>query len=96
MKSDFLLGTLKITPEARAVLRRLPYDLIARHAVCEHGLISPSERRTNDVGLQTLGRIVSRYRADPTDPQSPFILIVTETTWRETKITLEPVKSNAT
>lgn len=96
MQSNFLLGTLKITPDARAALKRLPYDLIARHAIGEHGQVSPSERKANAMGLQTLGRIVSRYRSDPTDPDSPWVLIVTETTWRETKVSLEPVKSRAT
>lgn len=95
MQSKFLLGTLKITPDARRALRRLPYDLIARHAICEHGHISPAEQRSNHVALQSLGRIVSRYRADPTDKNSDYVVITTEATWRETTVSLEKAKENA-
>lgn len=95
MQSKFLLGALKITPDARRALGRLPYDLIARHAICEHGLISPAERRNNISALQSLGRIVSRYRADPTDKHTDFIVIVTEATWRETTVSLERAKAQA-
>jgi hypothetical protein len=40
MQTNFLLGTLQLTPEARMTLKRLPYDLVARHAINEHGLIT--------------------------------------------------------
>lgn len=89
MRANFLLGNLKVTPAARRILQRLPYDLLARHAICEHGHISAAEKRMNEVGLKTLGRIVSRYRSDPTDAKAPFILVVTESTWNETVISVE-------
>ena len=40
MQSNLLLGALKITEPARLVLKRQPYDLLARLAVNEHGLIT--------------------------------------------------------
>jgi hypothetical protein len=96
MQTQFLLGELKITPDARRALRRLPYDLVARHAICEHGVISPSERRANELGLRTLGRIISRYRSDPTNQHSDWVVVVTEPTWRCTNIYLEARSETAT
>jgi hypothetical protein len=89
MQSMFLLGQIKITPAARRTLKRLPYDLIARHSVLDHGQIDESQWAENELGLRTMGRILSRYRVDPTDPDTSFVLIVTEETWRETVISLE-------
>jgi hypothetical protein len=63
--------------------------LIARHAIGDHGQVSDEQRAANERGLQTLGRIVSRYRADPTDKNTQYILIVTEETWKETLVGLE-------
>ena len=40
MQANFLLGALAITPQAQLILKRIPLDLIARHAVNEHGLIT--------------------------------------------------------
>ena len=89
MKSDFLLGTLKITPAAKKVLKRLPYDLICRHAIGDHGLITPEEKRTNERAKSTLGKIVSRYRSDPTDETSKSVLVTTERQWTETVVSIE-------
>jgi hypothetical protein len=86
MQTNFLLGELKITDPARLVLRRLPFDLICRHAINEHGQINEEERRANDDGMQTLGPIISRYKADPTDPHSVQVVIQTRATWDETLI----------
>ncbi len=89
MQTNFLLGTLKITEPARLVLKREPYDLIARHAINEHGEITPAEKKANELGMKTLGPIVSRYKADPTNPRSPKVLITTKTAWSETIVSVE-------
>ena len=89
MQSNFLLGALKISDGARAALRRIPHDLIARHAINEHGSLSIRERRCNEVGMKTLGEIISRYPIDPTDPSLGHVMVVTEAHWGETAVVLE-------
>lgn len=89
MQSNFLLGEIKLTPDVRMKLKRIPLDLIARHAVNEHGNISKHEARNNELGMETLGAIVSRYKADPTDPRSPDVVIYTRETWDETVVYLD-------
>lgn len=89
MRTNFLLGTLQLTPQARMILKRLPYDLVARHAINEHGLITDAERVQNALSMMTLGPIVSRYRADPTNPKSKLIRVETLATWSETLISVE-------
>lgn len=89
MQTNFLLGELKITEPARMKLKRLPFDLICRHAINEHGDITERERKANERGMQTLGPIISRYKADPTDPASRRIVIRTHATWSETTVELE-------
>lgn len=39
--------------------------------------------------MDLLGPIVSRYKADPTDPHSPNIVIYTRETWDETVVYLD-------
>ncbi len=89
MQTNFLLGALKITEPARIALRRQPYDLIARHAINEHGLISAKERTENERSMRTLGPIVSRYMVDPTNPRSKTIVVETKECWDETLIYLD-------
>ena len=89
MQTNFLLGALRLTEPARLALKRQPYDLVCRHAINDHGRISKSERAMNELSMMTLGPIISRYRADPTDPQSKNIIILTKDTWSETLIALE-------
>ena len=72
------------------ILKRQPYDLLARHALNEHGLLTPDEIRANIVGLETCGEILSRYPADPTNPKSSRITIRTMASWHETLIAVEP------
>ena len=86
MGSNFLLGHLKIIECARFVLKRQPYDLIARHAINEHGHITEAERVENKRGIRTLGPGISRYRSDPTNQQSPIVTIVTRELWDETLV----------
>ena len=89
MQTNFLLGVLKLTEPARMALKRQPYDLIARHAVNEHGNITKEEREANEKGMRTIGPIVSRYKSDPTNPKSPNILVYTRDRWDETIIALD-------
>lgn len=89
MQTNFLLGTLKLTETARMALKRQPFDLIARHAVNEHGLITAKERANNEKSMKTLGPILSRYKLDPTDPRSPNVIIYTRDKWDETLVALE-------
>jgi hypothetical protein len=89
MQANFLLGKLKITEDARLVLKRQPFDLLARHAINEHGAITTVEMAKNLDGMKTLGPIMSRYRANPTDPNSPNVLVLTKDTWCETVISVE-------
>lgn len=89
MQTNFLLGSLQLTQQARMTLKRLPYDLVARHAINEHGSITARERKQNAESMLTIGPIVSRYRADPTDPKSRYVLIETNATWETTLISIE-------
>lgn len=89
MQTNFLLGTLQLTTQVQAVLKRVPYDLVARHAINEHGLITDAERRQNAMSMLTIGPITSRYKADPTDPRSPHVVIKTDAVWGSTLISLE-------
>ena len=43
MYSNFLLGNLRITEGAQIKLKRIPYDLICRHAINEHGALTYRE-----------------------------------------------------
>lgn len=88
MQSNFLLGVLKLTEPARLALKRQPYDLIARHAINEHGQISQTERQRNELGMKTLGPIISRYQVDPTMKNSPMVVVLTSKSWNETLIDL--------
>ena len=89
MQTNFLLGSLQLTQQARMELKRLPYDLVARHAINEHGIITKAEQRRNAVSMLTIGPIRSRYMVDPTNPKYKFVLIETSATWVETIISLE-------
>lgn len=89
MKANFLLGTLRITEAARMSLKRIPYDLLARHAINEHGHITRREERRNEIAMKTIGEIKSRYRIDPTDPAKGNVIVLTQRTWDETIVQLE-------
>ena len=89
MYSNFLLGTLRVTRGAKVKLKRIPYDLIARHAVNEHGQLTKSETVANMASMKTIGAIMSRYKIDPTDPISGCVLVVTRLSWDETLVKLE-------
>ena len=89
MYSNFLLGNLRITEGAKMSLKRIPYDLICRHAMIEHGNLSNREARRNEMAMKTIGEIISRYRIDPTDASLGNVVVVTHATWDETLVKLE-------
>ena len=89
MQTNFLLGTLRLTEPARMALKRQPYDLVCRHAINDHANISKREQEMNEASMKTLGTIISRYKADPTNPRSKNVLVITKETWTETLITIE-------
>ena len=88
MFSKFLLGKLTINDDARQALGRTPLDLIARHAVCDFGDVSPRRVKQNLLALDEGGEIQSEFLADPTDPSSGRIKVTTTDGWGETKVTL--------
>lgn len=89
MQTKFLLGEIRITKDVSIKLKRVPFDLICRHAINEHGNINKNEARNNALGMETLGAIISRYKSDPTDPHSPNVVIYTRETWDETVVYLD-------
>ena len=70
-------------------LKRIPYDLVARHAMNEHGSLSAREQRCNELAMQTVGEIMSRFRVDPTDLDQGNVLVITRASWGETLVKLE-------
>jgi hypothetical protein len=89
MQTNFLLGTLKLTEPARMALKRQPFDLIARHAINEHGQLTREERESNEKSMKSTGPILSRYKLDPTNPKSRNVIIYTRAKWDETLVALE-------
>ena len=89
MQSNFLLGTLSVLENALLKLKRIPFDLIARHAINEHGKLTPRELHRNVVGMKHIGEITSRYAVDPTDATQGNVLVVTLQAWNETVVKLE-------
>ena len=89
MHANFLLGVLSISENAQLKLKRIPFDLIARHAVNEHGKLTRREKHRNDIGMKTIGEITSRYAVDPTDQSQGNVLVVTSRAWNETVVKLE-------
>lgn len=89
MYANFLLGTLAVTEAAAARLGRTPLDLIARHAVNDHGLLSREEIVSNMRAMKNMGRIVSRYLVDPLDKAAGAVIVETSEGWVETLARLE-------
>ena len=89
MYSNFLLGTLRVSKGAKVKLKRIPYDLIARHAVNDHGDLTKSEERANTASMKTVGAIMSRFQVDPTNAKSGKVVVITRATWDETLVKLE-------
>lgn len=89
MYTNFLLGELKVTDAARIRLGRTPLDLIARHAVNDHGRITPREIKANRIAMKTVGPILSRFMIDPTDLSAGFVEVVTDELWETTTVKLQ-------
>lgn len=89
MYANFLLGHLRVTEAAKMKLKRLPYDLIARHAVNDHGHITAREAKRNKLALKEVGQIVSRFYIDPTDHKQGSVEVITHETWDDTVVQLE-------
>ena len=89
MYSNFLLGNLHITDAARERLGRTPLDLIARHAVSDHGVVGAKQLQKNRIAMDNAGQIVSRYIIDPTDESQGYVLVITSESWGSTTVQLE-------
>ena len=92
MKSNFLLGEIRATPAARKALGRDPLDLVARHAINDHGNVTLREAKLNLKGYKEADVIVSRYVIDPTDPGRGNVLVITAPAWGSTTVKLETEK----
>lgn len=88
MRSNFLLGKLHVTDAARIKLRRTPLDLIARHAVNDHGLATVRELRANQRALMAVGKIISRFVVNPLAPSEGTVEVVTDDAWENTTVKL--------
>lgn len=89
MHTNFLLGEITVTATALATLGRMPLDLVARHAVNEHGSITPRERRQNLLAMETGGAIISRYPINPNQPGLGRVMVITQKSWGSTAVQLE-------
>lgn len=89
MRANFLLGELHIPAAVKRKLGRTPLDLIARHAVNDHGYITHEECERNIYGWMNAGPIMSRYFIDPTNPRAGNVVIVTDDGWLNTTVRLE-------
>ena len=86
MFSNFLLGKLQVDDDVCTILGRVPLDLVARHAVCEFGDVSPRRYRQNLISLAEGDEIRSEYQADPTNPDLGRIRITTASGWGSTNV----------
>lgn len=86
MFSKFLLGEINVPDSVTEILGRSPLDLIARHAVCEFGVISPRQHKLNLQALELADEIVSEYRVDPIKDDLGRIRIVTRPGWGSTDV----------
>ncbi|MGK3274337.1 hypothetical protein ACSLNH_11830 [Comamonas kerstersii] len=92
MFSKFLLGSIKIEDPVREVLGRTPLDLVSRHAVCEHGVVSPRRLKQNALSLSDAGEIQSEYLINPLNPKDGSVLVTTREGWGETVVTIKKYK----
>ena len=90
MHANFLLGTLIYEESVEAAIGRNPLDLIARHTVCDHGIVGRRQKVRNRVALGERGEIVSEYRLNPLHPEDGSIRITTSAGWGETVVSIIP------
>ena len=89
MYANFLLGAISARAAVVRKLGRVPLDMVARHAINDHGLITPAERAANMKSMRIGGVIISRYPVDPTDPRKGMVRVTTVDGWGRTIISLE-------
>lgn len=89
MHANFLLGEINTTEKAYDALGRVPLDLVARHAINEHGQVTPTELKQNMIAMKTGGPIISRYSVDPTDRRKGKVVVITTKSWGSTHVQLE-------
>ncbi len=87
--SNFLLGDISTTEKAFAALGRVPLDLVARHAINEHGVATARELKQNAIAMKTGGPIISRYYIDPTNHRKGKVVVITTKSWGATQVQLE-------
>ena len=90
MHANFLLGTLIYEESVEAAIGRNPLDLIARHAVCDHGIVSRRQKVRNRVALDEHDEIVSEYHLNPLHPEDGSIRFTTSAGWGETVVSIIP------
>lgn len=95
MYANFLLGEINTTDDVLARLNRIPLDLLARHAINEHGRLTKLERKRNQLAMRNVGRILSRYPINPLALSEGFVIVETKDGWGETEIRLESEDENA-
>jgi hypothetical protein len=89
MYSNFLLGELKVSDATKTKLKRVPLDMVARHAINDHGVVTALERRRNQTAMRDAGQIISRYMVNPLDPQEGYVEIITDECWGATHVKLK-------
>ena len=87
MFSKFLLGTLKVDDAVKQILGRTPLDLVARHAVCDFGVVSPRQYKANLLALEEAETIVSEYLVELGSEESGRVRVTTRTGWDRTDVT---------
>jgi len=87
--ANFLLGRITVRVAVIRKLGRAPLDLVARHAINDHGQITSDERAANLAAMKLAGEIVSRYPVDPTDPRKGMVRVTTVASWGRTVVSLE-------
>ena len=87
MYANFLLGRLKVTTAAKVKLKRTPLDLVARHAIGDHGEVSTRQLKQNQAAFHTASQIVSRYRV--VSSSTEYVRVVTDDGWENTTVELE-------
>jgi hypothetical protein len=86
MFSKFLLGNISVDDATKKALGRTPLDLIARHAVCEFGLVTPRQYKINLQSLEMADEIVSEFRVDPLTEDLGRVRITTVAGWGSTEV----------
>lgn len=89
MYSNFLLGELKVSDATKTKLKRTPLDMVARHAINDHGIITALERKRNQLAMRDAGQIISRFMVNPLDPSEGYVEVTTEECWGCTQVKLK-------